>query len=643
MNEAGKTVFLQALEKSDDAVGLAAFDPIEDYPRKDLSAYLREHKQKPSTVTTLTYRLSKGELDELNGALHTNLPVDFEFKIARDYDNKLNMYLAVDEKPVLATLRETAGLSSDTKAALASVVAVRSIPGALAGLSLTEKDKAWLEVIQERVEKARRESVVESEVRDWLQPRVPKFAFFGEYALLPSKVNLADLAERVQQARGLKAQSQRPPVRAAQKQIFPQHLGVLALLRMADISIDDFTKSGGYEPLKARLEAVSIRLTDEIFEFWKQNEDLEVEVDIKTDPEDVAPFNEGPNLYLRIKNRRHRGVSTPFHQRSRGFTWFFSFLVWFDSVQHQLAASDESRDRSVILLLDEPGLNLHALAQADFLRYIDELSRRHQILYTTHSPFMVNSDRLHQVRVVEDRIKTGTVVSDNVTNSDERTIFPLQAALGWSLAQNLFISERNLLVEGPSDLLFLKAMSSVLEAQGRIGLREDVTIVPAGGLDKVITFVALLGASGLKLAVLHDYQGRPEQKLEDLVRQKLVAPKALLDASQFREVSSVGKRGRPTDIEDLLSPSLYLDYFNKAFEKQLDGRRIAEIDLPPGDRILHRIERYLADADIKLRPNGGFNHYSVAAALAGAPPLLVDSETAARFEELFRTINGLLV
>src|SRR5205814_2796587 len=128
----------------------------------------------------------------------------------------------------------------------------------------------------------------------------------------------------------------------------------------------------------------------------------------------------------------------------------------------------------------------------------DRLSKKHQVLYTTHSPFMVFSDRLHQVRVVEDKIKIGTVISDNVSGSDPRTIFPLQAALGWTIAQNLFISKRNLLVEGPSELIYLQAVSSLLEKQGMMALREDVTIVPVGGLDKVATFVALLGANGLK-------------------------------------------------------------------------------------------------------------------------------------------------
>src|SRR4029079_9891780 len=138
--------------------------------------------------------------------------------------------------------------------------------------------------------------------------------------------------------------------------------------------------------------------------------------------------------------------------------WFFSFLVWFDSVQHQMEVSEEKRGPGIVLLLDEPGLSLHALAQNDFLKYIDHLSKKHQVIYTTHSPFMIHSDRLMQVRLVEDRKEVGTVISENAYASDPRTIFPLKAALGWTIAQNLFISQRNLLVEGTSDMIFLEAV-----------------------------------------------------------------------------------------------------------------------------------------------------------------------------------------
>ena len=310
--------------------------------------------------------------------------------------------------------------------------------------------------------------------------------------------------------------------------------------------------------------------------------------------------------------------------------------MWFDSVQYQLDPTGKNATNDLIILLDEPGLALHALAQADFLRYIDRLAENHQVLYTTHSPFMVNSDRLHQIRVVEDKPKVGTVVGDNLAGSDAKTIFPLQAALGWTIAQNLFISKRNLLVEGPSELLYLQVVSSLMEREGECFLRADMTIVPTGGLDNLATFVALLGASGLKLTVLHDYKGSPEQKLNSLVRDKLMSAKSLFNVAQFRDSANPT---RPTDIEDLFPIDLYLNYFNVTFREQLGTVSITEADLPDGERIVHRIAQFLKAKAIQLRPSGGYNHYLVASRFAALPPASLDAATTMRFKELFSTIN----
>jgi hypothetical protein len=630
MNESGKTVFLESLRKSDDVLGLASFDPVEDYPRKDLPAYLKQHKTDPSKVTDFTYQLTESELTELNRKFQTELPLGFQFSISHDYSNHSTIGIDIDEGPVLISLLRDSKLSTEVLTTLEGISSIRAIPEALKGVSLNDDDKAFLAAVQKRIEQSKWDSVIKWEAWNYLKTSVPKFLYFSEYQMLPSKINLPDLARR------LEAYKTDP------KQLDSEHRGILGLLRMADISITDFTHPGGYEPLKAKLEGISINLTDQIMKFWKQNPDLEVVIDIKPDPEDSPPYNDGPNLYLRIANRRHRGVTTPFRQRSHGFIWFFSFLVWFYDIRDQLNVQATGDTSNLIILLDEPGLSLHALAQDDFLLYIDDLAKKYQVLYTTHSPFMVHSDRLSQVRILEDQKDIGTVISEHLYGSDPRTIFPLQAALGWNIAQNLFISERNLLVEGPADLIYLKALSAMLEVQGGTGLREDITIVPTGGLDKVVTFVALLGASGLKLVVLHDYHGAPDQKLMDLVKQKMISPKAILNASQFRNLSNTDTNGRPTDTEDLFEPIIYLQYFNKAFEKPLNGLGIEEKDLPMGDRIIDRIERFLETKGIQIRPSGGFNHYAVASYFASNPPASLDSNSLARFEMLFKTVNMLL-
>ncbi len=626
MNEAGKTVLLKALHKSDDALGSEKFEPVEDYPRKDLTSYQKIHKTQPAEVTILTYELNESEVGLINGNIGTTLKAGQHLKITRKYDNKIAVNFQVNESAMVASIAKT--FSSDAASAVASCKSLRSVPEALTNVGLTEDDKAVLAKLNTRIAASPWENVCQFEAWSAIKGLVPKYLYFSDYDLLPGKTNLNELANRMEQAK------------ADPKLLTAKHRSVLALLRMADVSVSDLAKPEGYEELKAKIEGVSINLTDQVMEFWKQNEDLEVEVDIKTDSTDLQPYNDGANLYLRIKNRRHRGVSTPFDQRSRGFIWFFSFLVWFDSVQYQLDPSGASAGKKLILLLDEPGLALHALAQADFLRYIDRLTQDHQVLYTTHSPFMVNSDRLHQVRLVEDQLKVGTVVSKKLQGADPRTIFPLQAALGWSIAQNLFISERNLLVEGPSELVYLQLASGFLESDGGSGLRDDVTIVPTGGLDNVATFVSLLGANGLKLAVLHDYRGSPEQRLNGLVRDKLLASKALFNVSQFLDPTKVGVNGKPADIEDLFSVSVYLKYFNTTFTKELDGIAVAESDLPQGDRIVQRLEQHIKDKKLILRPSGGFNHYAVAAKFASTPPKSLDASTIARFKALFAAINA---
>lgn len=125
-------------------------------------------------------------------------------------------------------------------------------------------------------------------------------------------------------------------------------------------------------------------------------------------------------------------------------------LRHFDRVAHQI----KKKHPDLIILLDEPGLSLHARAQEDLLRYIDEeLAPRHQVIYTTHSPFMIPR-QLVRVRTVHDVwydkhgeiIVEGTKVGDDVLSTDPDTVFPLQTALGYELTHSLFVGKKTLCV-----------------------------------------------------------------------------------------------------------------------------------------------------------------------------------------------------
>ncbi|EOI5754737.1 AAA family ATPase [Enterobacter hormaechei] len=621
MNEAGKTVFLQGIHKACDALDVERFEVIEDYPRKDLTRYNKTHNEKPDNAIRLTYMPEEEDLTLVNKKHNTDLKLGFTYSLTTNYKNTRTIFIQIDEKPIISKIINAGSFTSDTVQHIKEATTIRKLVEILDDLDLNDSEQKTHEQLSTRLKASNWDNITEYEVFKTLDARLPKTLYFSDYDILPGKLNIKDLARRYKQS------ATDPSL------LTPKHKSILALLRMADVSIDELSDIDGYESLKAKIEGVSNSLTDQIMQFWKQNENIEVVVDIQNDSKDDAPFNDGANIYLRIKNSRHR-VTTPFDKRSRGFIWFFSFLVWFDSVQYQFNAEDE--DRKLILLLDEPALALHALAQSDFLTYIDHLSENHQVIYTTHSPFMVNSDRLNQVRMIEDKDKIGTVISENISGSDPRTVFPLQAALGWDIAQNLFISKRNFLVEGPSELIFLKHLSSALEAKSRICLNESITIVPTGGLDKIVTFIALLGASNLNIAVLHDFDGKNNQKIDEMIKNKIISPKSIKNTSMYTE-----QKDKPSDIEDLLSTKLYIDYFNKTFEKQLP-EKIKISDLPIGSRIIERLNRYLKEKNISLRPSGGFNHYLVASTFGSNPPKVIDEKTLSNFENLFKDINSIL-
>jgi len=213
----------------------------------------------------------------------------------------------------------------------------------LAGLDLNAEGTTFFETLKSEFESIKLKWSNKLAAKIWsteLKPNIPKFLYFDDYYLLPGKVNLPALQKRI-----------------SGKTLKDQDKTVLSLLRMAGVELDDLTTPAGYEKGRAGLEGISNKITDKIFEFWTQNQNLDVVIDIKPDPQDEAPFNEGNNLYIRIRNRRHR-VTVPFSQRSKGFIWFFSFIVWFDAIKEQLSTDDD-----LVLLLDEPGLSLHALVK----------------------------------------------------------------------------------------------------------------------------------------------------------------------------------------------------------------------------------------------------------------------------------------
>jgi hypothetical protein len=420
----------------------------------------------------------------------------------------------------------------------------------------------------------------------------------------------------------------------------------LDFLSFAGTTLEEILAANTYESLNARCEAASSKITRQVFEYWKQNRFLAIEVRVtKAEPADPAPFNEGVIVRARVKNKVHE-VTVPFSERSAGFVWFFSFLVKFAQVQKSPG--------EVLLLLDEPGLSLHGKAQADLLRYFAEkLEPKHQVIYSTHSPFMVAPDRLLSVRIVEDVVKEpepqsfvseGTKVKEDVlavdAGGDPDSLFPLQGALGYEVSQSLFVGAHTLLVEGPSDILYLQALSNELKRRKRTCLDPRWTLCPSGGIDKIQPFVSLFAGNRLHVAVLTDQGPNDKGKLERLRKSDVLRAGHVLSVAEF-----TGKA--EADIEDLFEPELFVSITNAAYAlPKKHALTVASLDA--ADQSTPRLVKK-AEAAFRVLPDSvpTYDHFTPAAWLLRNLETLQGTDDAVsrtldRAEAAFQALNALL-
>jgi hypothetical protein len=544
-----------------------------------------------------------------------------EFKIWKEYNQKGTYWsVPVDEGAAVKNAIEMMQMNAAEKAVLAKSTTAKQ---AIAAVAAQENSTEKLNTLKARFESFRDHSVTKRGI-DLLNPLVPHFFYTSHYDRMSGQISAQKIATD-----------------KAADGISPGDQIFLDFLRLAGTSLDELNNSPRYEELNAKCEAASADITDQIFEYWSQNDNLEVQVNLSGGrAEDKAPFNAGAVARARVYNQLHR-ASVSFSERSAGFVWFFSFLV-------QFAMMRRDTD-NVIILLDEPGLTLHGKAQADLLRYIEEeLLPDHQVIYSTHSPFMVPHDRLADCRVVEDVVipdkrgrpqSEGTKVTDDVMSTDKDTLFPLQGALGYSVTQSLFIGENSLLVEGPSDILYLQVFSNELERRGRVGLNPKWTTCPAGGIDNIRPFISLFHGNHLNVAVLSDQGQGDKGKIERLRRAEVLAAERLHTIAELLDQPEA-------DIEDVMHPEFFCKIINGCYA--LDGDNAITVEkLAEAEGAPRQVKQ--AEAFFRLLPAEipEYSHYRPADWLMRNPGILEgDGDdilvTLERAEKVFAVYNEML-
>jgi energy-coupling factor transporter ATP-binding protein EcfA2 len=612
-NESGKTTILQALHRLNPANRPDEFDVAVEYPRRRLARDRRREDLNTVAPITAWFALEPKDTSAVAAVLGFQPPAGTLVVASRAYDDGLTVEVECALAEIVSAAGAEAGADPDDLEQLTKIDDSASLAAAAKELAkqLTEDGHTARATAIGKIPAALKKYAVLLDVRtteeqqDQLIALLPKFFYFSNYELLEGECDLTDLAQRAKSGALVRGDET-----------------MLALLSLAGQGPENLLDEE-YVSRKAELQAASSDLTTQVMTYWKQNPALSVRFDTDMPVVDRTP--EGHEirhrvLKIELHDARH-DVDTNFSTRSSGFQWFFSFLAAFSTYQ-------DSTDR-VLVLLDEPGTSLHGEAQRDFLTYIfDELGAHQQVLYTTHSQHMLDPSRYETMRAVHDRAtrehpELGVVITPVDLSADRNTILPVEAALGYSVSQHLFLGlGPHLAVEGSSDFVYLMRLSAYLVANGRTGLDPRISIIPVGGVGNMPAFVALMGR---RLDVRALVDGAEATKV--IKKIYVAADAAGVDRSKIVVLGELDGLPATADIEDLFTAKDYLWLYNRSGHSALTEAELSQTSEP----ILRRIG--LA--------RGEFDHAGPVHQLTNDLEEFfaqVDATTLDRFEEVFRLL-----
>jgi hypothetical protein len=627
-NEAGKTAILSALYKLNPIIPEhGRFDVTEQYPRAHIGDYILEVEEKRrehAQVIEACFALDDAERESIEKEFGPGCLRGLErhLTLSKGYSNVLNVNVDYDEAQIVKNMVAGAEFSNEELRMQAEqATSLKSLHTLLTAWTPQEGEipntGAIVNVLAVYLDKGLHKHIYET----YLQDRVPRFLYFDEFYQIEGQVNLEALAARL--ANNQLSESDRP---------------MLSLLELARINVKHLESAANTQELVTRLEGAGNYLSRRLLEYWSQNQHIQLRFDVRSGrPGDPPGFESGTNVWVNVYDSNH-WVSVRIGARSRGFIWFFSFLAWFFQQQKS--------GKPMILLLDEPGVYLHASAQKDLLRFIEkELNGTHQVVYTTHSSFMIDPAHIERVRMVCDqgmrasqalpKEQQGTKVFSDPVLADADSLSPVQATLAYHSMRTL-ASPNTLGLETVADMFYVQVMTDLLQRAERNGLSEQWTLTPIGGIDKVWTFTALAGPqTGSNLALLIDYQKKDQQTIENLYKQNLLKQGRIFTFAEFTGTAEAG-------IEDMFDPEFYLELVNGEYKDSLI-KRIFQGDLPQQPRIVARLEQYFQRTP--LRNGLRFNPHRPARYFVEHASELahkISAKTQLRFEAAFDAINKVL-
>ena len=536
-NEGGKTAVLRALEQLNPGRLARQLDPLRDFPRADYYR-IQSGELRPADILVVE---AEYDLDESErSALTTISPLLGECRYYRSVhlDGSVkDALLHAPEPPTMERLGDplrTLGAYADRRLAFAReaktetdafsqqpapTTASAQLELILAGVTAGEIPSGaaarlvqWLDaVVVPLLDPAQPQQMAHvAAVRDVLNSlriqsqgliecrrRLPVMVYVSTYPSVTPILHLGHLADAVDAG--------------AINETDEYNYGNFCLLNLLNFSARQLSDLGkakepetgdhaGFEQYRAQLDerdaalnSASLKLTSHLRAVWQGQSE-----DDGYPQENFTVRITADQQYLKVVVEDSLGVQIELDQRSEGFKWLVSFFIVF-------FGQAASRSGDAILLLDEPGLSLHGLKQRQFRHTLSKLGEANQLVFTTHSPFLIGANELGLVRLVElpDR-RSGTEVHGDLVAQDPASLLPLQEALAYDMATSFFAGRRTFVLESLADYFYLQATATLLADAGIATLDRQIELVPASTLAKMAYYSTFLQAEGLQVAALLD-------------------------------------------------------------------------------------------------------------------------------------------
>lgn len=585
-NESGKTSLLKALQKFNPAVK-ELYDAQQEFPRDRFISEYTADSEWP--VCRVEFELSDNFRDELSKHIDEEmvprtviLTRHYSGNLEHKYDLEINDLVSPEElmsalgvfskearrlpepegspKGAMKALRAAlANWANEKRAETEKVSDLRSTKGVrfLGRVRrevnmLSQPESADLiERFDNTVEKLLNRAKAppaSKQLHKAIQDALPVFIYFEDYGIVDSQIYLPKLSTR------LRIYPESPRVRTINS-IF-KNAG-LTVREIMDLGKEKAGADGGKITPSAIQQDIrqkglrNIKLSEasrsisEKFSQWygQRKHTIEYQAD-------------GGYFRVWVSDDKRPNVRIELENRSKGFQWFFSFYSVFQ-------AESDGEHKEAVLLLDEPGLHLHPTAQQELLKFFNTLSEKNFLIYTTHSPFLIDGEKLHRVRPVMESDTGHSQINTNGWPKDRDTIFPLQAAAGYAMVRGLFQHRKNVLVEGLSDYLYLHSLNLHCRESEREKLPQDIYLTPCGGTRQVGHIASLFLGQEVRPIVLLDGdeagKARQDALLKNLYTGYEQAVLMLDDVLDQKE----------PEIEDIVGEAVILPALSRVIGKEI--------------------------------------------------------------------------